>query len=436
MPLAIEGEGEGERHWHYPTNLPVRDYQLAIAETCLRHNTLVVLPTGLGKTLIASVVLFNFGRWFPGGKLVFVAPTRPLVAQQLAATQQLCASAELVELTGAQIPSERERLWGAKRLFFTTPHVLQNDLVTGSCPGGAIRLLVFDEAHRATGRHAYCEVMRRLAGSAASMRVVGLTATPAATVGGIQQLVEVLRVSRVEYRSEESPDVAPHAHRRDVRQVVVQPSEALIRVQECFERTLLGKYYSDLRRHDAIAEMPLAELQGFRLLQERDACRARLHGSPVLGVLEGSFAMLMSLATAGEILALHGIVPFVGRLQGGEEGPLRTRLRHELEAHPELLRMVKELSNEPGFVSHPKITWVERLLLGHFEDSAPDTRAVVFAADRESVKEVVARLARHAPRIRAMAFTGQTAATLASKAFAQRQQLEVWSWYAQASLIM
>jgi ERCC4-related helicase len=47
------------------------------------QNTLVSLPTGLGKTLIAAVVMYNYYRWFPTGKVVFCAPTRPLVSQQI-----------------------------------------------------------------------------------------------------------------------------------------------------------------------------------------------------------------------------------------------------------------------------------------------------------------------------------------------------------------
>jgi hypothetical protein len=65
-----------------------RDYQYDIASTALLHNTLVVLPTGLGKTLIAAVVMFNFYRWFPNGKILFLAPTRPLVEQQADACHQ------------------------------------------------------------------------------------------------------------------------------------------------------------------------------------------------------------------------------------------------------------------------------------------------------------------------------------------------------------
>jgi Fanconi anemia group M protein len=47
----------------------MRDYQFSIVQTALFSNTLVSLPTGLGKTLIAAVVMFNFFRWFPKGDL-------------------------------------------------------------------------------------------------------------------------------------------------------------------------------------------------------------------------------------------------------------------------------------------------------------------------------------------------------------------------------
>lgn len=48
--------------WVYPTNKPVREYQLSITESGLFDNTLVCLPTGLGKTLIAAVIMCNFYR--------------------------------------------------------------------------------------------------------------------------------------------------------------------------------------------------------------------------------------------------------------------------------------------------------------------------------------------------------------------------------------
>lgn len=50
-------------------NFPRRDYQFSITQMALFSNTLVVLPTGLGKTLIAAVVMYNYFRWFPNGKV-------------------------------------------------------------------------------------------------------------------------------------------------------------------------------------------------------------------------------------------------------------------------------------------------------------------------------------------------------------------------------
>lgn len=71
--------------WIYPTNYPVRDYQFNIVQKSLFTNTLVCLPTGLGKTFIAAVVMYNFYRWYPNSKIIFLAPTKPLVTQQIEA---------------------------------------------------------------------------------------------------------------------------------------------------------------------------------------------------------------------------------------------------------------------------------------------------------------------------------------------------------------
>lgn len=75
-------DSDAGKTWIYPTNYPIRDYQYNIVREALFKNTMVVLPTGLGKTFIAAVVMYNIYRWYPDGKVVFMAPTRPLVAQQ------------------------------------------------------------------------------------------------------------------------------------------------------------------------------------------------------------------------------------------------------------------------------------------------------------------------------------------------------------------
>ena len=148
------------RIWIYPTNYEKRDYQFKVVNAALFENTLVVLPTGLGKTFIAAVVMFNYCRWYPTGKIIFTAPTKPLVAQQMDACAKVMGirKSEMCEMTGGVNPEERRRLWLEKRVFFLTPQTLNNDLVKATCPWSKIRCLIIDEAHRALGQHAYCQV--------------------------------------------------------------------------------------------------------------------------------------------------------------------------------------------------------------------------------------------------------------------------------------
>lgn len=90
------------RTWVYPTNYPVRDYQFSIVQASLFKNTLVILPTGLGKTFLAAVVMYNFYRWYPTGKIIFTAPTKPLVAQQIEACYKIMGIPldDTMEMTG------------------------------------------------------------------------------------------------------------------------------------------------------------------------------------------------------------------------------------------------------------------------------------------------------------------------------------------------
>jgi ATP-dependent DNA helicase MPH1 len=117
--MKLEPDLLEAKHWIYPLNRPKRHYQFNIVKHCLFENTLVALPTGLGKTFIAGVVMLNCThvpsmifsvilrqrtdyRWFPEGKVVFVAPSRPLVTQQIEACHKTCGipGSDAVELTG------------------------------------------------------------------------------------------------------------------------------------------------------------------------------------------------------------------------------------------------------------------------------------------------------------------------------------------------
>ena len=74
--------------YFYPTSddHDIREYQISCVENCLKQNTLISLPTGLGKTFVAAVVLYNYFRYYPdasSSRFLFFAPTKALIEQQV-----------------------------------------------------------------------------------------------------------------------------------------------------------------------------------------------------------------------------------------------------------------------------------------------------------------------------------------------------------------
>ncbi len=198
--------------WVYPKSdsFAIRDYQVDICKNALFLNTLVCLPTGLGKTLIAAVVMYNYYRWFPTGtyctlfrkdipsclltfhcytgKVIFLAPTKPLVNQQINACHDIMGIPEedIAHLEGSVVASKRETLWTEKRVFFCTPQTLMNDLTNGRCNPKSIVCIVIDEAHRATGQYAYTTAIQEISMHSVNFRVLALSATPGSDARKVQ----------------------------------------------------------------------------------------------------------------------------------------------------------------------------------------------------------------------------------------------------------
>jgi ERCC4-related helicase len=215
-PLDVDKEEIAS--WIYPTNYPVRKYQLDICRSCLFSNTLVCLPTGLGKTLIASVVMFNFYRWFPEGKVVFMAPTKPLVTQQIEACHSVVGIPESItaHLDGDVPKDKRKQLWKSHQIFYCTPQTFQNDLQKQNCDPTKIVCIVIDEAHKATKKFAYTEVIKEMSEYTNSFRVLALTATPGKEKRDIQAVIDNLKITKIEIRSEDDSEISEHTFAKQV----------------------------------------------------------------------------------------------------------------------------------------------------------------------------------------------------------------------------
>src|SRR3989454_943900 len=125
-----------------------RAYQVSIALASLERSTLVVLPTGMGKTVVAAMVIAEILRK-RGGKILFLAPTKPLVEQHAASLRDLLVVDRTALFTGeVTSPEERELLWRENKIIVSTPQVIRNDLRAGRVSLEDVSLIIFDEAAR------------------------------------------------------------------------------------------------------------------------------------------------------------------------------------------------------------------------------------------------------------------------------------------------
>ena len=139
-----------------PGALEARQYQLAIAMRALDQNTMVVLPTGLGKTAVALLVAAARLKEDGAARVLMLAPTKPLAEQHYRFFRDFLVlpggDDAFALFTGETPPAERVRGWERARICFATPQVIKNDCLAGRYSLEDVALLVVDECHRAVGQ--------------------------------------------------------------------------------------------------------------------------------------------------------------------------------------------------------------------------------------------------------------------------------------------
>ncbi|WVQ95399.1 hypothetical protein IAU59_002496 [Kwoniella sp. CBS 9459] len=436
----------------YPTNRPKRDYQYEIVKACFADNCLVALPTGLGKTFVAGVVMLNFYRWFPTGKIVFLAPTRPLVNQQIEACQLSCGipSKDAAVMTGQSVGAkERTRLWEDRRVFYCTPQTLDNDLKRGSVDPRDIVLAVFDEAHKASGSYAYTTILAYITAHHPYFRVLALTATPGADVPRVQAVVDALHISRIEIREAEAPEIRKYMNEKHTERHVVPMSDVIENFRDRWA-ALMRPHVAKLVEKEILNERDLdcKRLRPFRLTAKRMEI-AKDRGSSLKWAF-GSLSSLEKMARAmGNLLefSLGMFHTTLTEIAGGTDGSGKKsnskgsansmrnntefqKLLRDVEVEMNMIRIGKDGRSKAD--KHPKMQQTLDLLLAHFSQAEEeettlgqknDTRAMVFCSYRACVLDIVEMLNQHSGLLRATKFVGQSAGKGEDdKGFNQKEQ--------------
>lgn len=413
------------KHDQYQT----RDYQVEMTETALNYNTLVSLPTGLGKTHIAAVVMYNFYRWFAtGGKIIFLAPTLPLVNQQVEACYKIMGipAKDTAVMTGRTNAETRNQWWAEKRLFFCTPQTVQKDLQaqmakaneTGepslSSFASQVVCLVLDEAHKASGEYAYTKVIQLLDNAGAKYRIVGLSATPGTTLKAVQSVIDALNIVKVAARTEEDPTVACYLHQKKTEIIVCERSTHQRDVERMLS-DIVGPLLETLRQEGGLSYVGNGSLSAYTIHTAR-AKFAKERAGPTNGYLMTVFnAVYHLVAIRSHCNQSLGVVK--KKLQDLKNTPQRGVLSTivKSEAFEEVFQtVVAATEGSTGSAiaptKDPKIAKLCQILEQHFilaDDAGTSSRVIIFAQFRDFVGEIVDTLELYKPMIRARYFVGQ-----------------------------
>ncbi len=213
-----------------------REYQQSIAKLASKHNTLVILPTALGKTVIAVQTAIHRLSRYPWGKVVVLAPTRPLVHQHVDSFSRFLDYEgagrpffSKCELNGHLPKQKRFAMFSSSNLIFATPQTLNNDVQSGLYNLADCVLLVLDECHKTGERYAYNGIVNRFMLDNLDPVILGLTASPGRTTEQVMELCTRLCIERVTSRTADDPDVSPYIHPIDIE---VEPCELPLEYHE------------------------------------------------------------------------------------------------------------------------------------------------------------------------------------------------------------
>lgn len=403
-----------------------REYQKAIVETAINNNTLVVLPTGIGKTLIALMLSVDRIKKFPGKKILILAPTRPLVEQHLESFKKNLSElfAEIDIFTGSVNANKRMQIWRNAEIIFSTPQCIANDVRRGLYNLEEVSLLVIDEAHRCLKNYDYTFVANAYKTQSKNQRILGLTASPGSDKARVQQICKNLDIEKLEVRTRDSDDVRPYLQELNIEKHEVPFPQEFIELRVLLKRIYDSKV-EQLKNRNLLFE-PANKITLLKL-QNRLASQA----SP------GNFNAMIGMSLCAQAIKIsHAMELLETQTLSGLNEYLKGL---EKQAEEKKSKGVQTLVNSPEFkvtrlslnkllennVEHPKIEELKVLIENEFSKNDKN-KVIVFTQYRETANTIVQRL-NQISKVKAKTFVGQAKKqhSVGSSGLTQKEQKEV-----------
>ncbi|MDG6218247.1 MAG: DEAD/DEAH box helicase [Candidatus Thermoplasmatota archaeon] len=405
-----------------------REYQVTIAASAARKNTLIVLPTGLGKTVIALLVIAAKIKKSPNKKILFLAPTKPLVTQHSSFLRSSLSidPENITVFTGEVNPKQRINLWNTSSIVVSTPQVIENDLVSKKISLHDVSLIIYDEAHHATGKYAYVFIHERYQHDCENAHSIGMTASPGNDREKILDVCRNLSIDHVEIRSKYDSDVKPYVHDLEISWKKVIPPQEFSYAVQLFRKVLTPRLQV-LYNVGAIESSSVSTITKTKLLDAQKIIQTEIKSR-----VNPPKTLFTAAATQSEAIKLYYIMELL-QTQGVEATKRFFHRLSEESKQKNASRSAKNLLKDAHFleaaayinslkIEHPKLDEVARITKDQLQTN-PDSRIIVFTQYRDTSKMVFNRLKTISP-IKPVRFIGQAAKT-DDKGLTQKEQEEI-----------
>ena len=350
-----------------PNSIELRDYQTNLANDAKGENSLVVLPTGLGKTTIALQIMAHILSQNKGGVL-FLAPTRVLVNQHYDFLKENLLLDDIGIVTGEDLINKRKKSW-MNSVVCATPEITRNDIERNMIDTEQFSLVIFDEAHRAVGDYAYTAIARHFKEKAL---ILGMTATLPSEKVKATEIIVSLGTQNILQRNDESPDVQPYIQKTYTEWIMVDLPPEMKAIQTCL-KLALDQRYKTLRKNG----LQLGQNQSLSVLlrvRQYVLTQNRISAKPLFTAIRITYAL--------NIFEAHGVTSFL-KFCDRTKAKKGVGIKDLFEKDPNFMRAV-ELANfaKTQGIEHSKLPKLKEVI------ATVQDKVLIFTSYRDSVNVI------------------------------------------------
>lgn len=410
-----------------PDSVERREYQVNIADSAAKDNTLVVIPTGLGKTIIALILIAKQLKK-DGNKILFLAPTKPLVLQHAQFLKQFLTIDEesMIVFTGEISPDKRNKMWKEAKIIVSTPQVIENDLLSKRLDLKNVSFIIFDECHHAVGEYSYVFVSEMFQKQRQDRHVLGITASPGNDITKILEVCKNLDIRNIEIRTKHDPDVRPYVHDLKITwKEIPLPNDFAHTIQ--LLRKALSERLKILKNLEFIESSSVSMINRKKLLDAQkkiqSEIRSRTKPPKILFRTASTQSEAMKIHHALELLQTQGVNSLKNYFQRmGKEALSKdsSKASRTIMSDNNILEAVayaKSLN-----IEHPKIQEIADIVQKQIEIK-PNSKIIIFTHYRDT-SAYVSKILENIKKAKPARFIGQ-AGKDGDKGLTQKEQSKV-----------